>query len=80
MRRQLQTVQRPQRFLSRHLAIGKARTGAPTSRPFSERLGADAEPDLQNALGLLTDYLDRCACDLSELHSRQARKTRVFAT
>jgi len=41
---------------------------------------ADAEPDLLNALELLTDYLDRCACDLSELHSRQARKTRVFAT
>ena len=31
---------------------------------------ADREPDLQNALGLLVDYLDQCARDLSELHRR----------
>jgi hypothetical protein len=38
---------------------------------------ATCAPNLQNALGLVTGYLGRCAQDLSELHRRHELESEV---
>jgi hypothetical protein len=58
----------PQELEGLSLRVAQARS---TLNLLASSHGADADADLQNALGLLVLHLDQCAEDLSELHRRQ---------